>query len=137
MPIYDYRCLNCKQRFNVFLTYQEYGTKTVTCSHCNSEQVERRIGRVRFARGDEARMEDISDPSKLAELENDPRAMGRMMRQMSGELGEDMGPEFTELVSRLESGQSPEDIEKSMPNLADDIGGRSPMDNGPAEDLDF
>lgn len=137
MPIYDYRCLDCKQRFNIFLTYQEYGTKTVHCPNCNSENVQRRIGRVRFARADEARMEDLSDPSKLAEFENDPRAMGRMMRQMSSELGEDMGPEFTELVGRLESGQSPEEIEKTMPHLADEIGGRSPMDDGPADDLGF
>ena len=45
------------------------------------------------------------------------------MRQMSRELGEDMGPEFDEVVTRLESGQSPDEIEESMPELGSDAGG--------------
>jgi hypothetical protein len=51
--------------------------------------------------------------------ENDPRAMGRMMRQMSSELGEEMPPEFDEVVGRLEAGESPEEIEQSMPELGE------------------
>jgi hypothetical protein len=46
---------------------------------------------------------------------------------MSQEMGEDMGDEFNEVVGRLESGESPETIEESMPELAagggDDFGG--------------
>jgi hypothetical protein len=42
---------------------------------------------------------------------------------MSDEMGEDLGPEFDEVVDRLEKGQSPEEIESSMPDLADDLGG--------------
>ncbi len=136
MPAYDYRCLDCNKRFDVFLTYREYGQKQVVCPHCGSSRVQRRIGRVRYARSDSDRMEDLSDPARFSEFEDDPRAMGRMMRKMSAELGEDMGPEFHELVNRLEAGQSPEDIEASMPELGDEFGGRSSMDDGPAEDLD-
>jgi hypothetical protein len=40
-----------------------------------------------------------------------------MMRKMSNEMGEEVGPEFDEVVDRLESGQSPEDIEKAIPDL--------------------
>jgi hypothetical protein len=40
-----------------------------------------------------------------------------MMRQMSGEMREDLGPEFDEVVDRLEAGQSPEDIEEALPDL--------------------
>jgi hypothetical protein len=37
-----------------------------------------------------------------------------------------MGPEFDEVIGRLEAGQSPEDIEAAMPDLAggdSDLGG--------------
>ena len=51
--------------------------------------------------------------------ENDPRSLGRMMRRMADETGEDLGPEFGEVVGRLEKGEDPEAIEKSMPELAD------------------
>ena len=36
MPTYDFICNNCNQRFDVFLTYSEYGKKTVTCAHCGA-----------------------------------------------------------------------------------------------------
>lgn len=39
------------------------------------------------------------------------------MREMSRELGEDMGAEFDEVVDRLEKGQSPEEIERDLPDL--------------------
>lgn len=117
MPSYEYRCLNCRRRFEIFLSYKEYGAHKVACPHCKSEHVQRRIGRIRVAKSEESRLESMADPSSLAGLEDDPRALGRMMRQMSGELGEDMGPEFDEVVSRLEAGQSPEQIEQDLPDL--------------------
>ena len=126
MPTYLYRCLNCKKRFEIFLSYQEYGVKGVHCPHCQSERVERRIGRVRIAKSEESRMDALTDPSGLEGLENDPRALGKMMRKMSNEMGEDVGPEFNEVVDRLESGQSPEDIEKAIPDLE---GGAAGMDD--------
>ena len=54
-----------------------------------------------------------------------------MMRRMADESGEDMGPEFGEVVSRLEKGEDPDAIEKSMPELGEMAG----SDDG-AADLD-
>lgn len=125
MPIYQYRCLNCRKRFELYMAYNEYGSKPVHCSHCGSAEVQRRIGRVRVARSEESRMESLADPDNLEGLEDDPRALGRMMREMSKEMGEELGPEFDEVVGRLEAGQDPEEIEKALPDLGmgdDDMG---------------
>ncbi len=131
MPYYPYRCLNCQKRFEVFLSYSEYGTRPVACPFCKSENVQRRITRVRIAKSEESRLEDLADPSALAGLEDDPKALGRMMRRMGDELGEDLPPEFDEVVDRLEAGQSPEEIEKALPDLA------APEDgNGGSADFD-
>lgn len=130
MPTYLYRCLNCHKRFEIFMTYAEYGTQTVTCSFCGSPDIQRRIGRIRFARSEESRLEDLADPGSLEGLEDDPRAMGRMMRKMSREMGEDMGPEFDEVINRLEAGQSPEEIEEAIPDLGENLG----MGGGDFED---
>lgn len=123
MPTYQYRCLNCKKRFEVFLTYQEYGAKTILCPHCASDQVQRRIGRIRIAKSEESRLDSLTDPTGLEGIENDPKALGRMMRKMGNEMGEEVGPEFDEVVDRLEAGQSPEDIEKAIPDLEGGAGG--------------
>jgi putative FmdB family regulatory protein len=133
MPTYQYRCLNCSRRFEIVMSYSEYGTRPLLCPHCQSENVQRRIGRIRVARSEDSRMESMADPSSLAGLEDDPKALGRMMRQMSSEMGEDIGPEFDEVVHRLEAGQSPEEIEKAIPDLGDgDDGG---MGDGGMDDF--
>lgn len=129
MPNYQYRCQECKRGFEVFMTYEEYDTSSVHCPHCNSSLVQRRIGRIRIAKSEDSRLDDMVDPGMLDGLEDDPKALGRMMRKMSREMGEDMGPEFDEVIDRLESGQSPEEIEESMPDLADDLGGGGGMDD--------
>lgn len=117
MPNYEYRCLDCRKRFDVFMAYSDYGGRAVACPHCKSERVQRRIGRIRVAHSTESRLESMADPSKLSGIDDDPRALGKMMREMSRETGEDMGSEFDEVVGRLESGQSPEQIEKDLPDL--------------------
>jgi putative FmdB family regulatory protein len=121
MPLYDYICLDCGNRFELFLSYAEYGSRVVACPACHGKQVRRRLPRVRVAHSEESRMdslaEDFSDPSAMAGLENDPQALGRMMRKMGSEMGEETPPEFGEVVDRLEKGQSPEDIEKELPDL--------------------
>jgi putative FmdB family regulatory protein len=121
MPLYEYRCLECKRRFDVFMTYAEYGNKEVICKHCGSNNVTRKIGRIRIAKSEDSRLDDFTDPSSLEGMEDDPKALGKMMRRMSGELGEEMPPEFDEVVDRLEKGQSPEDIERDLPDLANDL----------------
>jgi putative FmdB family regulatory protein len=135
MPLYDYICLDCKQRFDIFITYAEYGSKLVACAHCQSANVRRRLPRVRVAKSDESRMESMADPSALAGLEDDPKAMGAMMRKMGREMGEELPPEFDDVVDRLEAGQSPEEIESALPDLGgDDMGGMGGMGMG---DMDF
>ena len=131
MPTYPYRCLNCNKRFEIFMTYAEYGTLPVSCPHCGDTHVIRRINRVRISRSTDSILDNLDDPSNLDGLEDDPKAMGKMMRQMGAELGEDLGPEFHEVIDRLESGQSPEEIEAALPDLGEAGGG---MDEG---DLDL
>ncbi|MCX6067692.1 MAG: zinc ribbon domain-containing protein [Chloroflexi bacterium] len=123
MPTYDYICLECRKRFDVFMTYQEYGVKPVACSHCGSVNIRRRAPRVRIMKGDEARLSQLADPSMLADIDDDPVALGKMMRKMGNELGEELPPQFDEVVDRLESGQSPDEISSAIPDWGDDGGG--------------
>ena len=129
MPNYEYRCLNCQKKFEVFMAYSDYGSRKVVCPHCQSENVQRRIGRIRVAHSAESRLENMADPSSLDGLDEDPRSLGKMMREMSKETGEEMGPEFDEVVGRLEAGQSPEQIEQDLPDLG------AGMDSGGMGDL--
>lgn len=119
MPNYDFICQRCQKRLVKFLTYAEYGNKSVDCPYCGSDEVARHITRVRIARSEDTHLEnsgEFSSPESMAQMEQNPQALGRMMRRMSSELGEEMEPEFNEVVNRLEKGQSPDEIEKDLPD---------------------
>ncbi|MBN1679517.1 MAG: hypothetical protein JW966_04445 [Anaerolineae bacterium] len=124
MPTYEYRCNACGRNVTLtYKTYAEYDEATPTCIHCNSADLTRLISRVAFSRSVTSRL--ISggwdDDTALSELEHaDPRTMGRVLREMGAEVGEDIGPEFDEVVDRLDRGQSVEEIGASMPDLAGD-----------------
>ncbi len=121
MPTYTYRCEDCNRTFTVRLSYAEYGRVTVTCPACGSSRVVRRYGRVAVRRSGEVDLDALAeDPTALDALEKDPRTLARLMRRMGDELGEDLGPEFDEVVSRLEKGQSPDEIEQALPELGDE-----------------
>jgi putative FmdB family regulatory protein len=124
MPIYDYQCPTCHNRVSLQMTYAEYGVKKAICPVCGGKDLKRLINRVRVAKSEDQRLAAASDPSFLGGVdENDPKSIARAMKKMGQEMGEDLPPEFNEITSRLESGESPDSIEKSMPELGGDAGG--------------
>ena len=123
MPLYEYRCQSCQQKVGVRLSYAEYDTTRPKCPLCGSPNLKRAIGRVRIAKSEDARMEAMADPTNFGDVdENDPKSVAKFMRKMGSEMGEDLGPEFGEVVDRLESGESPEAIEQSMPEMGEAAG---------------
>jgi len=60
----------------------------------------------------------MADPAALDQIDDDPRKLGQMMREMKSEVGAELGGEFDEVVDRLEKGQSPDEIEQAFPDIA-------------------
>ena len=60
--------------------------------------------------------------------ENDPRAMGRMMRRMSELTGEKIDGEMEEVMRKLEEGADPDQLESEMGGAVGDEGGGDPDD---------
>ncbi|HET7376367.1 MAG TPA: FmdB family zinc ribbon protein [Anaerolineae bacterium] len=126
MPIYEYRCHSCKQKVSIFFrSFSAVDQESARCPNCGSAELRKLMPRVRVLRGEasSAGSDDNFDDSMLDGLdENDPKSLGRMMRRMADETGEDLGPEFGEVITRLEKGEDPEAIEQSMPELGDMTG---------------
>lgn len=110
MPIYEYRCANCGRRVTVFVQgFPE--SLTPTCDHCGSKELTRLFSSFTMGKGDwykrKGVYEDILSDSQLvrAMRRNDPRALAEWNRRMTRGMEEPPGPEFDEMVGRLEAGE--------------------------------
>ncbi len=113
MPVYEYLCQDCGRRFSRF--FWRFSQAEQTHCRCGSYQLEQLVALVSMGRSKENRLESLADPAKWGEMnEKDPQSMARMMKKLGGEMGEDLGPEFNEVVDRLEAGEDPESIEGAL-----------------------
>ena len=109
MPIYEYRCGDCKRKVTV-LTLRVSETVDPVCEHCGGRNLARLMSRFAMVKSEDARLDDLTDDSSLSGLdESDPKSMARWMRKMGKELGEDAGDDFDEMVDEMEGGGDDED----------------------------
>ncbi len=135
MPVYEFRCNDCGRKVTLtYKTYADYDAAIPACTHCESADLTRLISRVRFKRASSVSnllsgAMGSDDPGAQDALDDaDPRMLGRVLREMRDETDEDPGPEFDEIVTRLERGDDPDAIEASLPDPPTD----SPLDPPPA-----
>lgn len=89
MPIYEYVCQKCHRRSSI-LTLRPGPPGSARCRHCNSPNVDRLLSRFASPRSEEARLQSITDPTNLGELdETDPESLARIMKKVGEEMGED------------------------------------------------
>lgn len=107
MPVYDYRCGECRKRSTVF--FRSFSdVNDPVCPHCSSAKMAKLPARVAMLRSEEDRMEALADPSSLAGIDDDdPKAVAAWARKMGSELGEDLGEDFDEMVDAMERGEDP------------------------------
>ncbi|MDE3113705.1 MAG: zinc ribbon domain-containing protein [Chloroflexota bacterium] len=126
MPIYDYRCSSCRKRFAVFFRSFSDVSSAVACQHCGSAEVARLAPRVALVTGEDARLDRLSDPSALGDVdENDPASVARWAKKLGREMGEDLGDEFDDAMDELAAGGTPDDGTGGEPDPMPYEGGSS------------
>lgn len=112
MPIYEYRCLDCRRRVSIF--FKRMGAdEGATCPRCGSPRLERLWSRFAMVLSEEDRLERLADPANFGDLdENDPKSLARFMRRMTKELGEETDDELEEAIEELERAESFDELEE-------------------------
>lgn len=155
MPIYEYYSPDNHKIYQFFAKTLAQGQSIPKCPDNSAYRMKKILspfaltGRTRKAAGGESKGEGESaggpgpggDPAEDARMEsamtamegefanideNDPRAMGRMMRRMSELTGEKLDGEMEEVVRKLEEGADPDQLEDQLGDALGD--GRDPDD---------
>lgn len=109
MPLYEYRCNQCRKRVTLLV---RGGASETACPQCGSRDLVRLFSTFSIQRTYMDDYESILNDSRLVNgLESDdPRALAEWNRRMSRGLDQDTGPEYTEMLERMEKGEVPPEV---------------------------
>jgi hypothetical protein len=136
MPIYEYYCPDNHTIYQFYAKTLAQGQMTPRCPDNPGYRLKKVVSGFAITRGGagdqstdkqaespgDASGEDPKMEAAMAAMEqefstvdeNDPKAMGRMMRRMSELTGEKMEGEFEEVVRKLEEGADPDSLEEQL-----------------------
>lgn len=160
MPIYEYYCPDNNRIYQFFAKTLAQGQTVPKCPDNPAFRMERMMSAFAITGKSEAKPEPTGDAAPDAEVgeadgpegaddprmdaafaqmeremdgvdENDPRAMGRMMRKMSELTGEKLDEQMEEVVRKLEEGTDPDTLENQLDGaFGGDEAGGDPMGGG-------
>jgi len=145
VPIYEYYCPDNNRIYQFFAKTVAQGQQIPKCPDNPKFRMEKIMSSFAITgggktedkgdtgEGDAEGSEEADDPRMDAAMdqleremegvdENDPKAMGRMMRRMSELTGEKLDGEMEEVVRKLEEGQDPESLEEEFGDSFPDDG---------------
>ena len=112
MPIYEYRCNQCKREFTrLFLNTREI--KNVACKFCSGTNLTRLLSSFAVHQTEESRLSsfDTSKP-RGDDFYKDSRNIGLWAKKRTKELGVDLGPKMDEIVERGRTGKILDEYDK-------------------------
>ena len=112
MPTYEYHCNACRSDIEImFSSFSTAGKATPECTLCGSKKLKRLISSVPTVRRGGLPGESAS-PAAPGLRSETPQELAQMMKQAGA--GRDLGDEFKEVAARLDKGEQPHAIEKSL-----------------------
>jgi len=114
MPIYEYRCNNCRRRVSLYIRGFSERSEPV-CTNCGSKNLTRLFSTFARLKTDKDVYDNILSDSDLVKgmMANDPRALVEWSRRMEGTEGE-KSPEYEEMMERMERGEGWDKIASAM-----------------------
>jgi len=112
MPIFEYKCSNCSKRFSALVGVLA-SARQPACPQCGSNNLEKQVSRFTRLRSEDETMDSLADESTFGDIENDPKAMRKWVKEMGKAMDEDLEEDF-------DAAMEEEAAEGGGPNAKDD-----------------
>jgi len=114
MPIYEYRCNNCRKKISLYVKAFS-PPSDATCTHCGGRELTRLFSTFARLRTDKDVYDDVLSDNQLVNrmMANDPSALVEWSRRMEGSTLE-KDSEYGEALERMERGESWESVAEDM-----------------------
>ena len=105
MPIYEYRCNQCKKEFGqLFLNAREI--RRVKCKFCNSSNLTKLLSSFRVHQTEDSRLSEFDTSKPRGEdFYKDSRNIGLWAKKRMRELNVDIGSKMDEIVEKGRTGK--------------------------------
>lgn len=107
MPIFEFECNACRKRFSALVGVIA-NPKPTACPRCGGVDLTKQVSRFARVRSEDDALESLCDETKYGDIENDPTAMRRWVKDMSAAMDEDLGDDFEEALEEDLSGKEGE-----------------------------
>lgn len=118
MPIFEFTCNACHRKFSALVGVVAK-PKPVACPRCGATDATKRVSRFARVRSEDDALDSLCDESKYGDIENDPKAMRRWMKDMSAAMDEDLGEDFEQALEEEMSGEAEEGASPDSAGTAD------------------
>lgn len=111
MPIYEYNCQDCNRIVSIlFLSISEATNGECLCPECGKKNLNRVLSGVSIIKGSTEPKKGIISKS----YKNDTKSLAETMSRENSKSKQDYGDDFKEVAYRLEKGENPNSIERSL-----------------------
>ena len=103
MPIYEFVCAQCKRKFRKLVGVVAQPSP-LQCPRCQSTELNRQMSRFARVRNEDDTLDALADEMESVGDTDDPKTLRRMMKEVSGAMGEDLDDEFEQMMEEEASG---------------------------------
>ncbi len=108
MPVYEYRCQDCKKKFSALLGMVAQADDE-RCPSCGSSNTSKLVSRFARYRNEDDRIDELADRLETMGEPDSPHEMREMMKEMGKAMDEDVSEEMEEMFEADMSGEAGDD----------------------------
>jgi putative FmdB family regulatory protein len=104
VPIFEYACESCDKQFSALVGVLA-NAKPPACPRCGGAELKKLVSRFARVRSEDDALEALADEAEYGDIENDPNAMRKWVREMGKAMDEDLDEDFEQAMEEEMAGK--------------------------------